>query len=304
MGTPINTGSFAKALWPGINAWYGAEYARYPEEYSKLFEANDSKRNYEEDVGQSGFGLAVVKNEGSGISYDTARQGFTTRYRHVTYGLGFIVTREMYEDGLYDTYAKKRAQALAFSMRQTKEHLGAAVFNRAFNASYTGGDGQVMIGNAHPNVAGGTWSNLLATASDLSEAALEQACIDIAAFTDDRGLLIAAMPEKLVIHPSNEFEAARILKTVGRVGTDLNDVNALKELGKFKGGVIVNHYLSDADAWFLLTNVKDGLKYFNRRKEEFGTENDFDTENAKYKATFRCSFGWTDPRGVYGTPGA
>lgn len=300
---PINTTSFAKALWPGVNAWYGAEYAKHPEEYTKLFESNTSKRNFEEDVGQSGFGLAVIKEEGNGISYDSARQGFTTRYRHVTYGLGFIITREMYEDGMYDTYAKKRAQNLAFSMRQTKEILGAAIYNNGFTSG-TGGDGQYMLDNDHPNVAGGTWSNILATAADLSEASLEQACLDIAEFRDDRGLLIAVKPRTLIIPPELEFEAARILKTVGRVGTDLNDVNALKEMGKFPGGVVVNHYLTDADAWFIRTDARDGLKYFSRRNDEFSTDNDFDTENAKFKATFRCSFGWTDPRGIYGSPGA
>jgi hypothetical protein len=301
---PINTGSFAKALWPGVNAWYGAEYAKYAEEYLKLYEKNTSTRNYEEDVGQSGFGLAVIKEEGSGVSYDTARQGFTTRYRHVTYGLGFIITREMYEDGLYDTYAKKRAENLAFSMRQTKEILGASVYNKATDATQVGGDGVVLLSTAHPNVAGGTWSNRLAVDSDLSEAALEQACIDIADFRDDRGLLIAVKPKMLIIPPELEFEAARILKTVGRVGTDLNDINALKEMSKFPGGVVVNHYLTDADAWFIRTDVKDGMKYFSRRDDEFDTENDFDTENAKFKATFRCSFGWSDARGIYGSPGA
>lgn len=299
----INTTSFAKALWPGVNAWYGAEYAKHPEEYTKLFESNTSKRNFEEDVGQSGFGLAVIKEEGNGISYDSARQGFTTRYRHVTYGLGFIITREMYEDGMYDTYAKKRAQNLAFSMRQTKEILGAAIYNNGFTSG-TGGDGQYMLDNDHPNVAGGVWSNILATAADLSEASLEQACLDIADFRDDRGLLIAVKPRTLIIPPELEFEAARILKTVGRVGTDLNDVNALKEMGKFPGGVVVNHYLTDADAWFIRTDARDGLKYFSRRNDEFSTDNDFDTENAKFKATFRCSFGWTDPRGIFGSPGA
>ena len=304
MGTPINTSSFAKALWPGVNAWYGAEYAKYPEEYLKLFDKNTSTRNYEEDVGQSGFGLAVIKDEGSGVSYDTARQGFTTRYRHVTYGLGFIITREMYEDGLYDTYAKKRAENLAFSMRQTKEILGASVYNKAVDATQLGGDGVVLLSTAHPNVSGGTWSNRLAVDSDLSEAALEQACIDIADFRDDRGLLIAVKPKMLIIPPELEFECARILKTVGRVGTDLNDVNALKEMGKFPGGMVINHYLTDADQWFIRTDAKDGMKYFSRREDEFNTDNDFDTENAKFKATFRCSFGWSDPRGIYGSPGA
>lgn len=304
MTTPINTSSFAKALWPGVNAWYGKAYNEYPVEWDKLFDKNTSRRAWEEDVGVTSFGLAVEKGEGMPITYDTERQGFTTRYRHVVYALGFVITREIMEDDLYDIVGQRRAQGLAFSMRQTKEIVGANVYNRAFTAGYTGGDGTVLLNNAHPNVAGGTWSNILATNSDLSEAALEQASIDISLLKNDRGLQISLVGEKLVIPPQLEFEAYRIMKSQGRVGTDLNDPNALKEMGKFRGGIVMNHYLTDSDAWFIRTNAPHGMKYFERRGDEFGTDDDFDTENAKFKATARYSFGWTDPRGLFGSPGA
>ena len=308
----ISTSSFAKSLWPGVNTWYGQAYAEYPVEWDKLFEKNTSRRAFEEDVGTSGLGLAVVKDQAGAITYDSMRQGFTSRYNHVTYGLGFIVTREAFEDDLYDVVAKKKAQALAFSMRQTKEIIGANVYNRAFSTSYLGGDGASLVASAAslsaggsasaPNVAGGTYTNGPSAAVDLSEAALEQACIDIAGFTNDRGLKIAVRPRKLIIPKELMFEADRILKTEGRTGTDLNDLNALKARGLIPE-VVVNHYLTDTDAWFILTDVRDGLKYFERRGDEFGMDEDFDTENAKYKATARYSFGWTDRRGIYASPG-
>lgn len=299
----INSGSFAKALWPGINAWYGKEYSEYPVQWDKLVETHKSTRAFEEDVGESGFGLAVVKPEGSPISYDSARQGFITRYSHIVYGLGFVITREMMDDDLYDVIGERKAKGLAFSMRQTKEIVVANLYNRAFNASYTGGDGKEMIATDHPLVAGGTFSNELTTAADISEAALEQASIDIQAFTNDRGLLIAVRPRTLIITPSQEFEVKRILGTVGRVATANNDLNALKTMGIIPE-VVVNNYLTDRDAWFIRTDVKNGLKLFERRADEFGMDNDFDTENAKFKATARYSVGWTDPRGIYGSPGA
>lgn len=299
----INSGSFAKALWPGINAWYGKEYSEYPVQWDKLVETHKSTRAFEEDVGESGFGLAVVKPEGSPISYDSARQGFITRYSHIVYGLGFVITREMMDDDLYDVIGERKAKGLAFSMRQTKEIVVANLYNRAFNSSYTGGDGKEMIATDHPLVAGGTFSNELTTAADISEAALEQASIDIQAFTNDRGLLIAVRPRTLIITPSQEFEVKRILGTVGRVATANNDLNALKTMGIIPE-VVVNNYLTDRDAWFIRTDVKNGLKLFERRADEFGMDNDFDTENAKFKATARYSVGWTDPRGIYGSPGA
>ena len=303
MSGVITTSSFAKALWPGVNAWYGKAYNDYTTEWDQLFEKNTSRKAYEEDVGLSSFGLAVIKGEGAPIQYDTERQGFTTRYSHVVYALGFIVTREIFEDDQYDVVGQKKAKALARSMRQTKEIIGANVYNRAFNTSYTGGDGKALLVSDHANVTGGTWSNVLATAADLSEAALEQAAIDIYAFRDDRGLLIAAKPKCLIIPSASQFEAKRILGSDGRVGTDNNDLNAIKTMGIIPE-VKVNHYLTDSDAWFIRTDVQDSMKYFERRGDAFEMDNDFDTENAKFKATARYSFGWTDPRGLYGSAGA
>ncbi len=299
----VTTSSFAKLLWPGLNAVYGNTYKDYPEEWSKLFEKNKSDRAYEEEVGYSGLGLASIKAEGAPITFDSDRQGFTTRYQHVTYANGFVITREMYEDNQYQSVGARKASALARSLKRTKEIVGANIFNRAFTAGYTGGDGKTLIATDHPNVAGGTWSNQLGTAADLSEAALEQACIDIWAFTDDRGLLIAAKPKSLLIHPSNQFEAKRILGTEGQVYSADNTLNAVKTMGVIPE-VVVNHYLTDADAWFILTDTPDGLKYFERRGDAFEMDNDFDTENAKFKATGRYSFGWSDPRCIYGTAGA
>jgi hypothetical protein len=306
----INTSSFAKALWPGVNTWYGDAYNQYPVEWDKLFEKYTSRKAFEEDVGGSYFGLAPVKGEGSPVSYDSARQGFTSRYNHVVYALGFIITREIYDDDQYDVVGKLKAQSLAFSMRQTKEVIAANVYNRAFNTSYLGGDGSTLIASAGgggsasaPNIAGGTYTNGVAAAVDLSEASLEQAVIDIAGFTNDRGLKIAVRPRTLIIPKELMFEATRILKADGRTGTDLNDPNALKTMGMIPE-VVVNHYLTDVDAWFIRTDVQNGLKYFERSGDEFGMDEDFDTENAKYKARARYSFGWTDRRAIYGSPGA
>ncbi len=299
----ITTSSFAKALWPGINAWYGKAYSEYPPEWNKLFDEFKSRKAFEEDVGVSSFGLAVVKGEGAPVTFDSERQAFITRYSHVVYALGFMITREIYEDDQYDVVGQRKAQGLAFSMRQTKEIVGANVYNRAFNTSFVGGDGSALLSATHANFAGGTWSNLLATAADLSEAALEQACIDIAGFTNDRGLQIKVLPKTLILPRQLMFEAKRILGTDLRVGTNNNDLNALKTLGSIPE-MVVNHYLTDTDAWFIRTDVKEGMKYFERRADEFGMDEDFDTENAKYKATARYSFGWTDPRSLFGTPGA
>lgn len=299
----INTSSFAKALWPGVNAWYGKEYNEFPVEYKDLFDSFTSKRAFEEDVGISSFGLAVEKPEGSAIQYDSERQAFTTRYTPVVFALGFVITREIMEDDQYDVVGQRKAQGLAFSMRQTKEVVAANVYNRYSTAGYTGGDGKTLLATDHPNLAGGQQSNLLGTATDLSEAALEQACIDIAGFTNDRGLLIAVRPKTLVIPRQLMFEAKRILSSDGRVATADNDLNALKTLGVIPQ-VVTNHYLVDNDAWFIRTDVKHGMKYFERRADEFGMDNDFDTENAKYKATSRFAVGWTDWRGLFGSGGA
>ncbi len=299
----INSGSFAKALWPGVNAWYGKAYNEYGVEYTKLFETFKSSKAFEEDVGVSSFGLAAVKPEGAPIQYDSERQAFVTRYNHVVYALGFIITREIVEDDQYSVVGQRKAQGLAFSMRQTKEIVAANVYNRAFNSSYVGGDGKELLATDHPLFAGGTFANELTTAADLSEAALEQAVIDIAGFTNDRGLLIAVQPKSLIIPRQLVFEAKRILGADGRVGTDLNDPNVLKQMGLFSD-VVVNHYLTDTDAWFIRTNVPHGMKHWERRADGFDMDNDFDTENAKYKATARYSFGWTDPRALFGSPGA
>lgn len=299
----INTGSFSKALWPGVNAWYGKAYDEFPVEWTDLFDQYTSRKAFEEDVGISSFGLAQVKPEGQAIAYDTETQGFITRYTHVNYALGFIVTQEAFDDDQYDVIAERRARGLAFSMRQTKEVVAANVYNRAFNSSYLGGDGVQMISSSHPNVAGGTWSNTLATNANLSEAALEQAVIDISRWYNDRGLRIQVMPKSLIIPPELQFEAERIMKSQYRVGTPNNDVNALVSMGKFPGGVKVNHYLTSTTAWFLRTNSPDGMKYFSRKDDAFTEDNDFDTGNAKFKAMARYSFGWTDPRGIYGAQG-
>jgi len=299
----INSGSFAKALWPGVNAWYGKAYDQYPEEYTKLFDTFKSSKAFEEDVGVSSFGLAVQKSEGAPISYDSERQAFITRYQHAVYALGFIITREIMEDDQYDVVGQRKAQGLAFSMRQTKEVIAANVYNRAQTAGYVGGDGVTLLNASHPNIKGGTWSNVIATASDLSEAALEQACIDIAGFTNDAGLLIAVRPETLVIPRQLIFESKRILETDGRVGTNNHDLNAIRTLGSIPN-IVTNHFLTDTDAWFIRTNVQNGMKYMERRADSFDMDNDWDTENAKFKATARYAFGWTDPRALYGSAGA
>lgn len=298
----ITSISFAKALWPGVKGWYGNEYSMYPEEYTKLFASDKSSRQWEEFVGYSGFGLQSIKPEGSPITYDSERQGFTTRFTHVTYALGFIVTREMFEDDLYDVVGKRKAKGLAKSVRLTKEIVGANVYNRAFNTSYTFGDGKAMIVSDHPNIAGGTWSNVISVAADLSEAALEQAIIDIEDFRDDRGNLIAVKPTSLIIPRQLQFDATRILKSEGRVATADNDLNAIKTMGLVPE-IVVNHYLTDSDAWFIRTN-QEGLLHLERRADDFEMDNDFDTENAKFKATARYCFGVYDPRSIYGSPGA
>jgi hypothetical protein len=288
----------------------GKAYNEHQVQWTALFDQHKSSKAFEEDVGVSSFGLAVVKPEGSPIYMDSERQAFITRYQHVTYGLGFVITREAVDDDQYDVVGPRKAQGLAFSMRQTKEVIAANIYNRAFNTAFTYGDGATLIASAggggtanRPLFAGGTWTNGVAVASDLSEAALEQAYIDIGGYTNDRGLLIAVQPKSLIIPRQLKWEAARILNSTGRVGTDLNDTNALKDSGLFSN-VVVNHYLIDADAWFIRTNTQHGMKYFERRGESFDMDNDFDTENAKYKATARYSFGMTDPRGIYGSPGA
>jgi hypothetical protein len=297
---PISTGNFAKLLYPGLNKIYGKAYDEHKVEWTDLFEQFKSRRAWEEDLSVSSFGLARVKGESSAIEYDTERQGYLQRYTHVVYALGFAITKEMFEDDLYDVVGERRARGLAFSMRQTKENIAANVYNRAFNSSYTFADGKELLATDHPNVAGGTWANELATAADLSEAALEQACIDIMKYTNDRGLKIAVRPTKLIVPVDLWPDATKLLETQYEVGTANNTVSVIYK----KFPLTVNHYLTDSDAWFLRTDVSDGMKYFERRGDSFDMDNDFDTENAKFKATARYSFGATDPRGLYGSPGA
>lgn len=300
----ITSSSFAKALWPGVNSWYGKEYTEYPVQYTDLFDTFSSSRAYEEDVGVTSFGLAQVKPEGQGINYDSESQAYITRYSFVVYGLGFIVTREIFEDDQYAVVGQRRARGLAFSMRQTKEIVAANVYNRAFNGSYTGGDGSALIVTNHANFAGGTQSNRSSTDAALSEASLEQAIIDMGKWTNDRGLRIKVVPQSLHIPIDLEFEANRILNSPYRKGTNFNDINVLYMEGRFPKGIKTNNYFTSTTNWFLRTNVKDGLKNFERRGMEFGIDNDFDTENAKFKATERYGFGWTDYRAIYGSNGA
>lgn len=306
----ITTSSAPKALWPGVNHWYGQAYKEFDTQYDKLFTMETSRRSHEEDVGATGFGLAQIKPEGQSISYDDQSQAYITRYTHVRYALGFIITHEAIADNLYDVVGKRGAQDLAFSMRQTKEIVAANVYNRAFNASYTGGDSVSMCNAAHPNFTGGTQDNLGSAA--LSEAALEQACIDMSKWTTDRGLLINVKPTQLIVPSELQFEARRILDSEGRTTASLvaanptftsgatSDINAFNAMGVFSN-YTVNNYLTSATAWFLRTDVKHGTKCFKREDMVFSPDNDFDTENQKYKATERYSFGWTDWKGIYGT---
>lgn len=298
----ISTANFGKALWPGVNAWYGKAYNEFKPEYPALFKKYTSSKAWEEDMSVSSFGLAVQKSENQAVSYDNEQQGFMDRYQHATYALGFSISKEMYEDDQYEVAGQRKASGLAMSMRQTKETIAANIFNRAFNSSYTYGDGKELCNSVRPNVAGGTWSNIIGTAADISEAALEQAVIDIGKWTNDRGMKIAVRPQKLLVAVDNDFEANKILQTQYEVGTNNNTVNLVRS--RFPGGVLVNHYLTDADAWFILTDVSNGFKYFERRADTFTQDDDFDTDNARYKATARYSFGCSDKRAVYGSAGA
>ena len=302
----ITRGNFALDLWPGINKHFGDEYKQHPIEYTRIFEKETTDQAFVRDVGVTGFGLAAQVGEGQGVHYDTAQQGFVKDYTIVDYGLGFIITRNMVDDDQYRRPAKNRARALAFSMRQTKEILGANVLNRAFDSNYTGADGLEPCSEVHLNAggAGGTYANEPDNGLDLSNDALEQMWIDIAGWTDDRGNKISAQPRRLIIPPALKFEADRILKTVQEPGTANNDINAVRAAGVIPEGAFVNHFLTDSDAWFVITNIPNGLKYIERMGDTFSTDNDFDTDNAKFKAIFRCAFGWTNPKGIYGSPGA
>lgn len=299
---PITTAVFAKALWPGVKMWYGKAYNEFPTEYDKIFKTETSTKAWEEFVSISSFGLAQQKPESEAISYDIEQQGFMDRATHATYGLGFGISKELVEDNQYQGTASRKAADLAYSMRQTKEVLAANMLNRAFNGTFTFGDGVSLISASHPNVAGGTWSNQIAIASDISEAALEQACIDIGKYTNDRGLRIAVRPQRLIVPVDLDFEVNKIMQTEYEVGTNNNTKNIVRS--RFPGGVVVNHYLTDTDAWFIQTDVPNGLLYLERRKDTFSMDEDFTTDNALYKATARYSFACPDKKNIYGSPGA
>lgn len=299
----ISTGNIAKLLWPGLNARWGANYTEHPKQYSDLVDVFDSSMTYEEDQELTGFGLASIKQQGMPTVYDTMSQGATSRYTHIAYGLGFIITREAIDDNQYEKIGMQRTGGLAFSMRQTKENVVANMYNRAFSGSYVGGDGVSLLSTSHPSIAG-NWSNKLATAADLSEAALEDLVIQIGQATNSRGLRISLQAKSLIIPVALQFEAARILKSVQQNDTANNAINALRSMGAFSDGVKVNTYLTDADAFFIRTNAPESLKLFERVSPEFKQDGDFDTDNLKYKAYERYSTGWSDPRGLYGSEGA
>jgi hypothetical protein len=300
----ISRAQLLKELLPGLNALFGLEYARYGEQHKEIFETETSERSFEEETKLSGFSAAPVKNEGSAISYDNAQEVFTARYNHETIALGFSLTEEAIEDNLYDSLSSRYTKALARAMAYTKQTKAAAVLNNGFDTDYPGGDGVPLFSASHPLVSGGTNSNIPSVAADLNETSLEAAVIQIAAWTDERGLLIAAKPRKLVIPPSLQFVATRLLETELRVATADNDLNAIKSNGSIPEGYTVNNFLTDTDAWFLTTDVPNGLKHFVRTPMATSMDGDFDTGNVRYKARERYSFGVSDPLGIYGSPGA
>jgi hypothetical protein len=288
MAGAITTGNFPKALWPGVKAWFGTAYDAHDDEFPDLFEQDTSDQNYEEDVQDRGFGLAPIKTQGQSIAYDSTSQGYVSRYTHVAYATGFIVTWEEFQDNKYEKIALRGTRDLAFSFRQTKENVSANVYNRAFNSSYTGGDASALCVNNHSTITG-SQSNLGTAAADLSEASLEDMCVTIMNATNERGLKISLMPRSLIIPTALAFEATRILKSSGQNDTANNAINALRSMGVFPDGAKVNHYLTDNDAWFVRTNAPNGLKYFSREAAEFTQDNDFDTSNLKYKGYERYS---------------
>ena len=299
----ISRAQLVKELEPGLNALFGLEYKNYANEHAEIFDTENSDRAFEEEVMLSGFGNAAVKAEGQGIQFDDAQETFTARYTNETIALAFAITEEAIEDNLYDRLASRYTKALARSMASTKNIKGAAVLNNAFNAAFAGGDGVSLISTAHPTLAG-TFSNRLTVNADLNETSLEQSLIDIAAYTDERGLKVAARGMKLVIPSNLQFTADRLMNTKGRVGTADNDLNALNNMGMIPEGYTVNHYLTDTDAFFIKTDVPNGLKHFSRSPIKTTMEGDFDTGNVRYKARERYVFGFSDPRGIFGSPGA
>jgi len=300
----ISRAQLLKELLPGLNALFGLQYATYGEEHKEIYETEKSERSFEEETKLSGFSAAPVKNEGSAIAYDNAQEAFTARYNHETIALGFSITEEAVEDNLYDSLSARYTKGLARAMAYTKQVKAASVLNNGFSNAYAGGDGVALFSTAHPLVSGGTNSNRPSTNSDLNETSLENAVIQIAAWTDERGLLIAAKPRKLVVPPALQFVATRLLETNLRVGTADNDINALKNNGSIPEGYTINHYLTDTNAWFLCTDVPNGLKHFERMALTTGMDGDFDTGNVRYKARERYSFGFSDPLGVFGSPGS
>ena len=300
----ISRAQLLKELLPGLNALFGMEYSRYGEEHKEIFVTETSERSFEEEVKLSGFSAAPVKNEGSAIAYDNAQEAFSARYSHETIALGFSITEEAIEDNLYDSLSARYTKALARAMAYTKQVKAANILNNGFNSSYPGGDGVELFSTAHPLVSGGVNSNEPSTPADLNETSLEAAVIQIAAWTDERGLLIAAKPRKLIVPPALMFVATRLLETELRVGTADNDINALKNNGSIPEGYTVNHFLTDTNGWYLTTDVPNGLKHFIRTPMSTSMDGDFDTGNVRYKARERYSFGWSDPLGIFGSPGA
>ncbi len=300
----ISRAQLLKELLPGLNALFGMEYARYGEEHKEIYETETSERSFEEETKLSGFSAAPVKNEGSAIAYDNAQEAWSTRYTHETIALGFSITEEAIEDNLYDSLSSRYTKSLARAMAYTKQVKAAAVLNNGFSSSYPGGDGVSLFNTSHPLITGGVNSNTPSTQVDLNETSLEAAVIQIAAWTDERGLLIAAKPVKMIVPPNLMFVAKRLLDTELRVSTADNDINAIKQMGAIPGGYTVNHFLTDTNAWFLTTDVPNGLKHFVRTPLSNSMDGDFDTGNVRYKARERYSFGWSDPLGVFGSPGA
>jgi len=300
----ISRAQLLKELLPGLNALFGLEYARYGEQHKEIYETETSERSFEEETKLSGFSAAPVKNEGAAIAYDNAQEAFTARYTHETIALGFSITEEAVEDNLYDSLSSRYTKALARGMAYTKQVKAAAILNTGFTGGPTYGDGVTLFSTAHPLISGGVNSNRPSTPSDLNETSLENAVIQIAAWTDERGLLIAAKPKKLIIPPALQFVATRLLETELRVGTADNDINAIKNNGSIPGGYSINNFLTDTNAWFLLTDVPNGLKHFVRSPLANSMDGDFDTGNVRYKARERYSFGVSDPLGIYGSPGA
>ena len=300
----ISRAQLLKELLPGLNALFGLEYKRYGEEHKEIYETETSERSFEEETKLSGFSAAPVKNEGQAIAYDNAQEAWTARYNHETIAMGFSITEEAMEDNLYDSLSARYTKALARAMAYTKQVKAAAILNNGFNASVTYGDGQSLFSTAHPLVSGGTNSNRPTVGADLNETSLEAAVIQIAGWTDERGLLIAAKPRKLIVPPALQFVATRLLETNLRVGTADNDINALKNNGSVPEGYTINHWLTDTNAWFLTTDVPNGLKHFVRVPMATSMDADFDTGNARFKARERFSFGVSDPLGAYGSPGA